>query len=128
MTSPQQRPESPGDGSRALPPAGGCPGALVYLDTAAGVLRGTAHAVQGHSLWVDVHVAEGVGPRLSVTFTGPGGAELTCRCQVVRRRHVQPRAGLAGTWLRLELRVLSWGPGDAPRPHRAQEGIQPLSH
>ena len=54
----------------------------VHLGTPEGVTRGIGRNISAHGMFVEMREALPLGGRVSVTFSGEDGTEITCFCEV----------------------------------------------
>ncbi len=54
----------------------------VHLGTTEGVIRGVGRNISAEGMFVEAAEALPLGERVSVTFTGEDGTEITCFCEV----------------------------------------------
>lgn len=54
----------------------------VHLGTSQGVIRGVGRNISAEGMFVETSQTLPLGEKLSVTFTGEDGTEITCFCEV----------------------------------------------
>jgi hypothetical protein len=54
----------------------------VHLGTSEGLARGVGRNISAHGMFVETREPMPLGSKVSVTFSGQDGAEVTCFCEV----------------------------------------------